>query len=56
MKKEAGFVRKKLHQVFSALAYEHSGEMLSIPKKYQKLSDDLTDSAVKDNQSEKKKR
>lgn len=39
MKTKKGSFRKKLRQAFSAFAYEHSGEMLSVKRKGQVLSD-----------------
>lgn len=38
MKTKAGSFRQILRQVFSAFAYEHSGEMLSVKRKNQVLS------------------
>ncbi|MCK4742229.1 MAG: hypothetical protein KAT25_00260 [Sulfuriflexus sp.] len=51
MKKQVGFVREMFQQVFSGLAYEHSGEMLSSSRKDQVLSDALTSTTVNDNDS-----
>lgn len=55
MKNEAGLLRKTLGQIFNAFAYQHSGEMLSLSRKCQILSDDLTKTVVKDNQSDLQK-
>lgn len=38
-----------IKQAFSALSYEHSSELLSVPRKYQVLSTDLIRKTTKDN-------
>jgi len=47
MKKTEGFFRVSIKKAFAAFSYEHSGEMLSLQRKSQMLSESSVDLAIK---------